>query len=88
MSKKVTRRLEKADKKAKDEDDRECPGYVFLKRGVDGSLQLEIPSAYRARFKPVKEATYKRWLKEKSEDPEALRELAEDEMDPRDKEDQ
>jgi len=57
-----------------------CPTYVFLKKGVDGELQLEIPREYQSEFKPISEATYKRWLKEKSEDPEALKELEEDEM--------
>ena len=58
-----------------------CPSYVFLKRGVDGELQLEIPAQYRSAFKPVTTATYKRWLEEKSEDPKALEELGENEMD-------
>jgi len=58
-----------------------CPNYVFLKRGVEGEFQLEIPQEYQSEFKPISEATYKRWLKEKSEDPEALAELDHDEMD-------
>jgi len=57
-----------------------CPTYVFLKKGVDGELQLEIPREYQSEFKPISEATYRRWLKEKSDDPEALKELEEDEM--------
>ena len=63
------------------EDDMKCPSYVFLKRGVDGELQLEIPSEYITEFKPVTTATYERWLKEKSEDPEALGELGEEKVD-------
>ena len=70
-----------------EDDGSQCPTYVFLKIGVDGKYQLEIPAPYRAEFKPVSKKTYERWLKEKSEDPEALRELAEDEMDPSEKED-
>ena len=52
-----------------------CPNYLFLKRGLDGNLQLEIPIEYLSQFKPVLTATYERWLKEKSKCSEALKEL-------------
>lgn len=43
-------------------------------------MRLEIPLEYAAQFKPVMTATYKRWLKEKSQCERALKELEEDEM--------
>lgn len=58
-----------------------CPNFVFLKRGVDGNLQLEIPLEYQDRFEPVTTVVYERWLEEKSKCPEALKELEESEMD-------
>ena len=64
-----------------------CPDYVFLKRGVDGNLQLEIPAEYQGQFEPITTKQYDQWLKEKSEDPIALKELADCEMEPREEED-
>ena len=64
-----------------------CPNYVFLKRGVDGSLQLEIPIQYQEQFEPITVKQYERWLKEKSEDPISLKELEDCEMEPTEEED-
>lgn len=54
-----------------DESNLECPNYVFIKKGVDGNWQLEIPQEYASQFKPIKKETYDRWLKEKLENPTA-----------------
>lgn len=58
-----------------------CPSFVFLKRGVSGDLQLEIPMQYKDEFEPITTETYNAWLEEKSSDPAALSELGEDETD-------
>ena len=65
----------------KEDNNTACPNYVFLKRGVDGSLQLEIPMQYQSEFNPITKKTYERWLKEKSNCPEALKELEDCEVD-------
>lgn len=46
----------------------------------------DCDQAYASRFKPILSATYNRWLEEKSKCPIALKELEEDEMEPREKE--
>lgn len=62
------------------EKDLSCPDYLFLKRDLKGELCLELPMEYASQFRSVMTATYKRWLEEKSNDPKALKELEEDEM--------
>jgi hypothetical protein len=71
-------------KKKIEEENVPCPNYVFIKKGVDGNWQLEIPLEYQEEFKPVKKATYERWLKEKLENPtkEDLEDMKEYEMEP------
>ena len=61
-----------------------CPDYLLLKRGINDELQLELPIEYSGQFNPILSSTYKRWLKEKSECPIALKELEDSEMEPRD----
>ena len=63
-----------------------CPNYVFLKKGVNGELQLEIPSEYIKDFKPISEATYKRWLEEAKKDPVKMKEVEDDEVEYREEE--
>lgn len=70
----------KLDEQLEREKDLPCPDYLFLKRGHDGELCLELPLEYASQFKPIMTATYNRWLEEKSKDPQALKELEEDEM--------
>jgi len=52
-----------------DESKMECPEYVFIKKGVDGEWQLEIPAEYQSQFQPIKKETYDRWLQEKLDNP-------------------
>lgn len=52
-----------------DESKMECPNYVFIKKGVDGEWQLEIPHEYQSQFTPIKKETYDRWLQEKLDNP-------------------